>query len=171
MRFLALVTVAVTVVVAAATGTALASHQRGEGSPWDFAVGSYTTTDRFREASFSAHETRNGTRGQINVRAGLIAEIGHFHGEVVCLSVNGNRATLLAFVGPFEFEGTVFDGYIAIVAQDNGEPNDTTPDLASFVSLLLPPGTPQTEELCDLIPFGPTHPVESGNITIHDATP
>jgi hypothetical protein len=113
------------------------------------------------QVTFSAHGSPVDASG--NVRFNFSPDT-EGRGTVDCLFVSGNNAGLS---GPLSQPivipnfGTV--DHFHITAQDNGEPNGSTPDLASvvFFRTTTPPVS------CTQAPF-PLGPIVQGNIVIED---
>jgi hypothetical protein len=90
-------------------------------------------------------------------------------GEVTCLRVEGNRATI-----KYRFKSTrgsaapPTGGGVQVFVEDNGEPGNGTPD-GNATDGPIPPGLfDATADLCEA-PRGPFNPVDSGNYVVHDA--
>jgi hypothetical protein len=114
---------------------------------------------------FGATSEADGTnpQGAVNFR-GLVSTFPTFQGQVTCLAVLGNIATVggeaeIVFP-PF---GT-FHGF-AFVVQDNGEPVGGQPvDLFGAVALL--PAAPPADGCAFPLLFPPVTPLQEGNVTV-----
>jgi len=93
--------------------------------------------------------------------------VRRFNGEVVCVNVNGNRATIV-----FQFRNTLNqpaplqDGWDIMFVEDNGDPvGGQSPD---FVANDLHPSTDPVAD-CRTAPFRrAANPLTSGNVQVHD---
>jgi hypothetical protein len=167
---LARLTVTTTALIAllAFAGGASASHQEGQGSPRDFAVG--TGMNQIGRVSFAAH-------------GGPPPEpvTGHFHakgefppgnefnieGPVTCLTVTGRDAGLFYPVRNPDRPGEP-DG-VFIFLRDNGNTAQGDPrDEIGF--LLAPPELIPVQPACPFLPLVPRMPIDRGNFTIHDGS-
>lgn len=91
-------------------------------------------------------------------------------GEVTCLKVVGNRATVkFRFQSASGDAGAPFAAWgVQVFVEDNGDPSGGIPD-ANSTDAPLPPELfePQAGQ-CEL-PRGPFNPVDTGNYVVHDA--
>jgi len=164
------------------TVPAIASHggERAVGPPHDFAVGAakntFPGTEGPVQVALSARDRGGDPRGYVRSRGDsdgdLPADDGFtLQGEVTCVRVEGDRASIKyrfeRATGSLEqFEG----GGIQIFVEDNGEPGRGVPDANAF-DPPQPEGVFQTNErVCDDPSTRFTYdPIESGNLTVHDA--
>lgn len=88
-------------------------------------------------------------------------------GEVTCLKVVGNRATIKYRFDSTSGPGAPSEGWgVQVFVEDNG--SGAIPD-GNATDLPLPPAAFEpTADLCEL-PRGPYNPVDSGNYVVHDA--
>ena len=177
----------VTVVLVASlalSGVAFATqlNTTDAGQPKDFAVGSGMVADDafvdFLDVSLGAYSGPAGEnpQGFINYRdASDFAgpDVPNSKGNVVCLAVKDNRAVAVA-----EFkEEPPFPGnpYAVLLVEDNGGPNSTIPDRVSALSAWVDLEQMPIEDTCNLyiqvVDAIPLEPIDSGNLTVHDATP
>jgi hypothetical protein len=180
-----LVAMSLTMVASLAlSGVAFATHSdtNAAGPPKDFAVGSGMVADDafvdFLDVSLGAYSgpTGENPQGFINYRdasdfAGQ--DVPNSKGNVVCLAVKDNRAVAVA-----EFkEEPPFPGnpYAVLLVEDNGGPNSTIPDRVSALSAWVDLEQMPLEDTCNLyiqvMDAFPLEPIDSGNLTVHDATP
>ena len=92
-------------------------------------------------------------------------------GEVTCLKVVGNRATVKYRFKTTQGPGAPPPGWgVQVFIEDNGEPGGGIPD-GNATDAPLPPGLfdPQADQ-CEL-PRGPFNPVEGGNYVVRDGDP
>jgi hypothetical protein len=160
------------------TGVATASHQGDAGGPREFAVGSGKNTfpgGGPAHLMVSAHGGPQAVTGHVRAMgdgdgAGPL-EAFKLEGEVTCLRVEGNRASVkyrfkhaTGFLAPFE------GGGVQIFLENNGEPGSAgQPDATAF-DLPQPRGVFQlTERDCDDPRLRVYDPIDSGNFTVHDA--
>jgi hypothetical protein len=91
-------------------------------------------------------------------------------GEVTCLKVVGNRATVkFRFQSADGDAGARFAAWgVQVFVEDNGDPSGGIPD-ANSTDAPLPPELfePQANQ-CEL-PRGPFNPIDAGNYVVHDA--
>lgn len=152
------------VVLLLAPAPALASHSSGKGPARDFAVGGgKTASDIF---NISAHSGPGGENARGHMKAKNTKAFGasdftfDFEGDVLCLTVIGNRATVAGRLtkvvvngAPASFQGIVF------FVEDNralGGPDRYTNFLTVNPVTVCPPPGPT--------PFD----VLNGNIVVHD---
>ena len=185
MRELGFVTVAAVTVSLAAAGPAAASHAGGGGGR-DFAVGSAKNMQAEvspypAELRVSAHAfddelpTLGGLFGSDRVTGHVVGSgalpIGPFHvqGEVTCLKVVGNQATIKYRFKTTSGAGAPPEGWgVQVFVMDGG--SGVLPD-GNGTDLPLPaedfePFADQCER-----PRGPYNPIDSGNYVVHDADP
>jgi hypothetical protein len=89
-------------------------------------------------------------------------------GEVTCLRVVGNRATIKYRFTHTEGEGAPSEGWgVQVFIEDNGPPGHGVPD-ANATDLPMPAQLfdPQAD-VCEL-PRGPFNPVDDGNYVVRD---
>ena len=169
---------------------ALATHDSGSGGDRDFAAGS--AANMLVEVSpYPAHLrlAAHGIDAELPTLAPLpelpdlfgseevtghvvgsgVLPNGEFRtaGEVTCLKVVGNRATIKYRFGRTAGPGAPSPGWgVQVFVEDNG--SGATPD-GNATDLPLPPAAfdPQADQ-CEL-PRGPYNPVDSGNYVVHDA--
>jgi hypothetical protein len=108
-------------------------------------------------------------QGKVSFKA--LADKPAFSGDVVCLRVEGNRATILFSLdktkeGPERFE----DGGALVFIEDNGNPSGgVSPDRQR--NFRLTPVQFEAQKLAGCpAPISPTRNLESGNLTVRDAT-
>jgi hypothetical protein len=145
----------------------------GGDVPHDFATGGGTNGSF--QLAFSAQSAADGSDPTGFVSARSRPEGGfpvpfRFGGEVTCLAVDGNRASI-----KYRFDHAdnpaLVNGGIQIFVEDNGEPEDgQTLDRTGF----LPPMTQAAFEasqpsVCVPPQAGNYEPSEEGNIVVHDA--
>jgi hypothetical protein len=155
----------------AAATPAGASHGGG-GGPHDFAVGSaknmlVEVTPYPAHLRVSAHLFGSDVSGHA-VGSGALPN-GEFkvQGEVTCLRVVGNRATIKYRFARTAGPGAPPAGWgVQVFVEDNG--SGATPD-GNATDLPLPPELfDPFAGVCEL-PRGPYNPVDSGNYVVHDA--
>jgi hypothetical protein len=144
----------------------------------DFAAGSAKLAHpfaAFSEVSLGASSGPAGEdpRGFINLRNADFGPPYDGKGNVDCLSVKDNVAVSVA-----EFkEDSPFPGFpnALIIVEDNGGPSSGIPDRVWATGLDYDPDQITVEGICnlyvELAQFFPLEPIESGNLTVHDATP
>ena len=123
------------------------------------------------EIAFSAVRHRDGSvSGQVQT-VGVIpgqASAGAGHTRVVCLAVNGNRATLLSAAQPVDPDQPLPGGsYNFFAFSDNGAGGDDPPD--TFGAVFFPPNAfaVPAREVCSLAGTpGGTIPITKGNIQV-----
>jgi hypothetical protein len=109
-------------------------------------------------------------RGKVSFKA--LADKPAFRGPVVCLHVEGNRATILFALektkeGPPRFE----DGGGIVFIQDNGNPVGGAPvDLQKNRRLTQQQFANQKAQGCDVFEQ-PVRPIVHGNLIVRDAQP
>jgi hypothetical protein len=109
-------------------------------------------------------------QGKVSFKA--LADKPAFSGDVVCLRVEGNRATILFSLdktkeGPERFD----DGGALVFIEDNGNPSDGgSPDRQRNFRLTQEQFAVQQAAGCPA-PISPMRELESGNLTVRDATP
>jgi hypothetical protein len=143
----------------------------GGASPHDFVSGG--GTNGLFQIGLTGQSEADGTdpRGYVSARSrpnGGWPVPFRFGGEVTCLRVDGNRASIkyrFDHSDPPELQG----GGIQIFVQDNGEPSEG-PDETGF----FPPQDAATFEASDPSTCadpntGPYAPGEEGNFVVHDA--
>lgn len=165
----------------ALSGVASATHAatNTDGSQQrDFAAGSGKLAHpfaAFSEVSLGASSGPSGEnpQGFINLRNADFGPPYDGKGNVACLAVEGNVAVSVA-----EFEDdSPFPGYpnALIIVEDNGGPGGTIPDRVWATGMAYDPEQITLEDTCNLYiqvaQFLPLEPIESGNLTVHDATP
>lgn len=140
----------------------------------DSAVGGGNNTNGFFQIGFSAHSGPNGEdpRGYVSARSrpdGGFPVPFRFGGEVTCLRVEGNRATI-----KYRFDHAdnplLVGGGIEIRAEDNGPPVGGEPVDRAAANIPLPReafelGRP---EVCGDPALGAYTTVDSGNVVVHD---
>ncbi len=161
-------------VLAATAAPAAASHEAGTGAEHDFAVGAarntlLEVTPFPADLRLAAHAFSGGVSGHA-VGSGVFPPGGAFHveGEVTCLRVVGNRATIKYRFTHTEGEGAPSEGWgVQVFIEDNGPPGHGVPD-ANATDLPMPPALfdPQAD-VCEL-PRGPFNPVDDGNYVVRD---
>jgi hypothetical protein len=150
----------------------------GVGQQRDYAAGSGTLAHpfaAFSEVSLGASSGPSGEdpQGFINLRNADFGPPYDGKGHVACLAVKDNVAVSVA-----EFENdSPFPGYpyALIIIEDNGRPNSAVPDRVWATGMAYDPEQITLEATCNLYvqvaQFLPLEPLESGNLTVHDATP
>jgi hypothetical protein len=90
-------------------------------------------------------------------------------GEVTCLRVVGNRATIKYRFRKTAGEGAPAPGWgVQVFVEDNGPASGATRD-GNATDAPLPPALFEAQaDQCEL-PRGPFNPVDSGNYVVHDA--
>lgn len=167
--------VAVAVLCAAllAAAPAGASHQQGGGGPRDFAVGSARNTffpqGTPSSLQVSAHGSGADAKGHARGSGIFVEALGPFtvSGEVTCLRVEGNRATI-----KYRFkktEGNVPQGGAQVFVEDNGPPGGGVPDANSTDLPMEPELFEPLAGVCEDPNTRPYNPVDSGNYVVHDA--
>ena len=153
---------------------ASASHGSSR-SPRDFAVGGANNTLGFFQIGISAHSGPAGEDPDGHVSARSRPQGGfpipfRFGGEVTCLRVEGNRATI-----KYRFDQSdspaLEGGGVQIFVEDNGEPRSGGPRDGAA------PGPPLTRELFEAAQpnvyqdanTAVYNPIDSGNFVVHDA--
>ncbi len=142
----------------------------GDDVPHDFAAGG--GTNGFFQIGLVAQSAADGSdpTGFVSARQrpnGGFPIPFRFGGEVTCLEVEGNRASIkyrFDHADPPEFEG----GGIQIFVEDNGDPvGGQSVDQTGFFF----PDTAATfvPSVCAHPDLGPYTPAEDGNIVVHDA--
>lgn len=143
--------------------TASAGHSDGGGPKNDKVDG--TVEDIYPSTlHVNAVSNADGTdaRGQLWYRADNPAFTSNVAGEVTCLRVIGNRATVGMRIDRAKLPGFPGEGNgFLFVINDNGEPGDLDTHLD------LPQITPPM--ICPS-PFAFVFPHKSGNFVVHDAT-
>ena len=140
----------------------------GGASPHDFVSGG--GTNGFFQIGLAAQSRADGSdpRGYVSARSrpnGGFPVPFRFGGEVTCLRVDGNRASI-----KYRFDHAdnpaLVGGGIQIFVEDTGEPSDA-PDQTAF----FPPETAATFEPnnCADPNLGAYAPGEEGNFVVHDA--
>ena len=174
-----------TIAALAVAPPAWASHGSEDGGPRDFAAGSarnvlFDVTPYPVSLAVSAH----GFDAELPTLEGLFAGdrvSGHVtgagelpdgafrtQGEVTCLKVVGNRATIKYRFGRTQGPGAPPPGWgVQVFVEDNGPASATTRD-GNATDLPLPPELFEpTADQCEL-PRGPYNPVDAGNYVVHD---
>lgn len=180
-----------TICIAALTGAealtapAWASHGGAPAGGRDFAVGSaqnmlVEVSPYPVQLSLAAHAfdaelpTLGGLFGAADVSGHAVGAgelpTGAFHveGQVTCLKVVGNRATVKYRFKTTRGPGAPPPGWgVQVFVEDNGPPSSGTPD-ANATDAPLPPQLfePQADR-CEL-PRGPYNPVDAGGYVVHD---
>jgi hypothetical protein len=109
-------------------------------------------------------------QGKVSFKA--LADKPAFSGDVVCLRVEGNRATILFSLdktkeGPERFD----DGGALVFIEDNGNPSGgSSPDRQRNFRLTQAEFTVQKAAGCPA-PITPVRELESGNLIVRDAQP
>jgi hypothetical protein len=161
-------------VLAATAAPAGASHEAGTGADHDFAVGAarntlLEVTPFPADLRLAAHAFSGGVSGHA-VGSGVFPPGGAFHveGEVTCLRVVGNRATVKYRFKTTRGPGAPPPGWgVQVFIEDNGEPSGGTPDANATDAPLPPEVFEPTAGVCEL-PRGPYNPVDDGNYVVHD---
>jgi hypothetical protein len=164
-----------TTICAAGVFAVPVSVDAGHGGdvPHDFATGGGTNGSF--QIGFSAQSAADGSdpSGFVSARSrpdGGFPIPFRFGGEVTCLHVDGNRASIKYRFDHADNPGLVGGG-IQIFVEDNGEPQDgQSVDKTGF----LPPMTREVWEasqpsVCVPPQAGNYSPSEDGDITVHDA--
>jgi hypothetical protein len=139
----------------------------------DFATGG--GTNGFFQLGFSAQSAADGSdpTGFVSARSrpdGGFPVPFRFGGEVTCLAVDGNRASI-KYRFDYADNPALVDGGIQIFVEDNGQPEDgQAVDQTGF----LPPMTREAFEasqpnVCVPPSAGNYTPSEEGDIVVHDA--
>lgn len=160
-----------TIGVLAAPAAVEAGH--GGQVPHDFAVGG--GTNGFFQLGFAAQSDADGTdpRGYVSARSrpnGGFPVPFRFGGEVTCLLVEGNRASI-----KYRFDHAdnpaLVGGGIQIFVEDNGEPEDgQSVDTTAFRPPLTQPAFEASDpSRCEPPDSAVYTPTESGNVVVHDA--
>jgi hypothetical protein len=143
----------------------------------DYVVGGGNNTNEWFEIGLSAHSGPSGEdpRGYVSARSrpqGGFPLPFRFGGEVTCLRVEGNQATI-----KYRFDHAdnplLVGGGIEIRAEDNGNPGDGPPVDRGAA------GLPMTKDLfeatlpgvCGDPRLGLYNDVNSGNVVVHDEVP
>ncbi len=162
-------------VVGLVPATASASHSHAGGGAGDFAVGGANNTSGFFQIGLSGHSGPAGEdpKGHVSARSrpqGGFPVPFRFGGEVTCLRVDGNRASIKYRFDQSE-DPTFVGGGVQIFVEDNGEPRSGQPvDAASFrVPLTRALFEASGPEACEDPNTGTYSPIDSGNFTVHDA--
>ena len=166
--------VAIGAVLATAAAPAAASHEPGAAGERDFAVGA--ARNMLLEVSpfpadlrLAAHGIDADVTGHA-VGSGVFPPGGAFHveGEVTCLRVVGNRATIKYRFKTTHGPGAPPPGWgVQVFVEDNGEPGGGTPDANATDAPLPPELFDPLAGVCEL-PRGPYNPVDSGNYVVVD---
>ncbi|HYF47179.1 MAG TPA: hypothetical protein VD926_13285 [Acidimicrobiales bacterium] len=149
--------------------TAGATHSHNDGGPHEFVVGHLKrgvfSGSTLVDGSVSAHRQSDGSaQGHFEIRntAGV-----HYGGEVNCLNVVGDNATIEIQVTHHTtdaLEGT----FQRVVFSDRGNPGG--PNRGDSPDFFSPgPFTPTAQGCRGVAPI--SGPGLQGNITVHDATP
>ena len=165
---------------------AVASHG-GTGGGRDFAAGSaknmlVEVTPYPAHLRVSAHAfddelstTLPGLFGASHISGNVVGSgalpNGEFKtwGDVTCLKVVGNRATIKYRFDKTAGPGSPSPGWgVQVFVEDNG--SGATPDGNATDAPLPPEAFEPTADQCEL-PRGPYNPVDSGNYVVHDADP
>ncbi len=164
-----LLTMSLALVVAlAVSGVASATHSNGKGPDKDLVSGTGQflpdTLDLEIHVNAQSGPSGEDAKGRFFVRRGDDTDLD-FRGEVTCLHVDGNRATVggritQARAGDESLEGRG----IVLFIEDNGEGSNNPDDESDGFFTPTPPQT------CPPPTFG-TAPFEKGNYIVHDATP
>jgi hypothetical protein len=161
---------------AAALAVATPAHAgHGGGSPHDFAAGG--GTNGFFQLGLAARSAPDGSdpRGYVSARSrpnGGFPVPFRFGGEVTCLRVEGNRASI-----KYRFDHAnnpaLVGGGIQIFVEDNGEPRDgRTPDATAFRAPLTQPAFEASDPSRCEPPSAAVYTTgEDGNFVVHDAAP
>jgi hypothetical protein len=150
--------------LALGSSAANATHSEGGGPHQDLVAG----TGRFEvfpgEAVKIHVNAKSGPSGE-DARGRFSVNHEGFYavrGEVTCLSVVGNRATVGGEITQAQGELEGFEGFgILIIVEDNGEGDEPNDGVISSV-VATPP------EQCS-VPFE-VRPIEQGDYIVHDAT-
>jgi hypothetical protein len=143
----------------------------------DYAVGGGNNTNGWFQIGLSAHSGPSGEdpRGYVSARSRPNGDFPlpfRFGGEVTCLRVEGNQATI-----KYRFDHAdnplLVGGGIEIRAEDNGNPGDGPPVDRGAA------GLPMTREVfeatqpevCGDPRIGAYNDVDSGNVIVHDEVP
>ena len=172
-----------TILALAAPGAAGASHSGDGNGGRDFAVGAGSSEfalGAVGEARFSlsAHSDPFGAtpRGYITSKGDPdgLGPLEPFtaKGEVTCLRVKGNRASLKRrFERTTGSAGTFAGGGVQSFVEDNGPPRGGRPADRAALDPPQPAGVFELNAYACEDPDTRAHydPIESGNITVHDA--
>jgi hypothetical protein len=170
-KLLAALTLALLVSLALAVSAANATHSEGEGPNHDFVSG----TGQFQgllaidlEIHVNAKSGPSGEDAQghffIRQQPGFVFTELDIRGEVTCLNVQGNRATVGGEITESKVDPT-FEGLgVLVYVEDRGEGNE--PNDGSLIAFFT--ATPP-EECHAPIPIPLLF--EQGNYIVHDATP
>jgi hypothetical protein len=154
--------------------SAMASHGPTPGPKHDFAAGG--GSNGFFQIGLSAQSGPEGEnpRGYVSARSrpnGGFPVPFRFGGEVTCLRVDGNRASI-----KYRFDHAdnplIVGGGIQIFVEDNGEPEDgQTADQTAFEPPMPPPLFDASQpSVCSDPNLAAYTPGETGNLVVHDAS-
>jgi hypothetical protein len=166
-KLLAVLTLALIFSVGLAVSAANATHSNGEGPNHDFVQGTGKATfigGLAQQLHVNAWSGPLGQNPQGFVFIKSEGESGSLtfngRGEVQCLNVFGNRATLAFRITQSDNPNLLPEGLVlGIIIQDNGEPAGQDSFISSGTT-----GCP-----IDLAPIPPN--ADRGNFVVHDATP
>ena len=161
------------VLALAAPGAAAGSHAGPGGSPRDFAVGGGTNGPF--QIGLSAHSDPGGAnpRGYVSARSrpqGGFPAPFRFGGEVTCLLVHGNQASI-----KYRFDHAdnplLVGGGIQIFVEDRGQPTGgQSVDQTGFRLPLTREAFEATlPEVCEPPETGTYTPAQDGNFVVHEA--
>jgi hypothetical protein len=153
---------------------AVASHGGNAGGPRDFTTGSAGNETPFpSHIEFAAYD--DPVTGHFRARGDLDGdgpmEPFAFEGEITCVRVEGNRASLKYRFKHAEGSGAIFErGGVEVFIEDNGEPSDgESVDRSTFRFPESAATFNATATFCEDPDLALYDPIESGNLTVHDA--
>ena len=149
-------------------GVAGATHSDGQGPNKDFVTGTGQflpeTLDLEIHVNAMSGPSGEDPKGHFFVRQAEVLDID-FRGEVTCLRVDGNRATIGGEITQARAGDEILEGRgILLFVEDNGEGSNDSLDRANVRITGSPPRTCPPPTL-------PPPRFEKGNYTVHDATP